>query len=119
MNAGRELDALVAEKVYGAVVDGERSSIDPDADLWITTPHFSTSILDAWCLLEHMEKQGYKWWGEGGQRTASAYFYLPNHKRGYSVMSEAATTPAAICLAAMDAMNRKTPIVVEGPFGIA
>ena len=84
MKAGRELDALIAEKVMGHSVirKGEsftgfplllHSSGDWDTgiaqeDIWqigervyspFSLPHYSTQIADAWLVVEKLQESGY------------------------------------------------------------
>lgn len=108
LEAGRELDALVAERVFGAVVDGERSSIDPDsADCWRETPHFSTDISAAWEVVEMVYA---KWNGrvratilrdDGG--CYCKFVALTGH--GIVGSAHADTAPLAICLAALESVK--------------
>ena len=104
MDAGRELDKLVAEKVTG-------KSFNPE---WIhiscNLPHYSTKIQDAW---EVVEKLG-NWHGfdfilwlepeSNGQWHAG--WFEQSHEGPESRASEvAATAPLAICLAALKAVG--------------
>ena len=66
MKAGRELDALIAEKVLGlsGVRDGKSWLY---GDNWThnkegvlcLVPHYSTQIADAWLVVEKMKDSGY------------------------------------------------------------
>ena len=66
MKAGRELDALIAEKVLGlsGVRDGKSWLY---GDNWThnkegvlcLVPHYSTQIADAWLVVEKMLENGY------------------------------------------------------------
>lgn len=62
MKAGRELDALVAEKVFGLKVDYEfdepfAPALRDRYDEYGLVPHYSTSIEAAWDIIEHMRDQ--------------------------------------------------------------
>lgn len=109
----RELDALVAEKVMGfdkhivSKVDGL-----PYADV----PHYSTSIADAWMVVEkmcqmadsgeldyehgnfHIEYRGH--WQDGEVWSAGFKYYDAT-----SIWATADTAPEVICLAALKAVN--------------
>ncbi len=53
--ATRCLDKWVAAKVFGAVCDGEYSSLDPDSpECWVWTPRFSLDISAAWRVVEKL-----------------------------------------------------------------
>lgn len=115
MDAGRELDALVAEKVMGLEVKPyeklKGSDIPeyfgtlwvPSADQnrgtpyqqWLPLPHYSTSIAAAWEVVEklkdddfHLEEHGTHWKAGFGPRWRGAE-----------------TAPHAICLAALEAIG--------------
>ncbi len=93
----RELDALVAEKVMGWNCDIGSSSFDmPTGKL----PNFSTSISDAWLVVDAMrcdfmlrQMMGHGW---------ECIFKLPDLKIG---QADADTAPEAICRAALEAVN--------------
>lgn len=65
MNAGRELDALVAEKVMGWTWDentawsptGSRNARVADGDLWWWLPPYSTDIAAAWEVVERIRER--------------------------------------------------------------
>ena len=114
MKPGRELDALIAEKVMGldppmAQPSGRR--IKGFWSEWDGLPHYSTSIEAAWEVVEkikdlrehetfHIEWTGCNW--EAGYMQYESY-EPPSHD---VVVGE---TPAhAICLAALKAVNSKT-----------
>jgi len=116
--AGRELDALVAEKVMGWCVgsDGEEVFYD-DKRGWVCKPHckpiisqgivayYSTSISAAWEVVEKLAVSGkcsfaierfrnkpYSWQVEFGLGV------------GWTVYAD--TAPLAICLAALKAVGK-------------
>jgi hypothetical protein len=62
VNAGRELDILIAEKVFGLTVSQEFDEPCVPAlrdcyDEWGMLPHYSTDISDAWLLLQRFHEQ--------------------------------------------------------------
>ena len=70
MVAGRELDALVAERVMGwtgierhirggIAMPPWPSGLDPVTSAYRTIPRYSTSIADAWLVVERMREKGY------------------------------------------------------------
>ena len=66
MKAGRELDALIAEKVMGdnAVYYPESdmacyTDFIPGCDILRLVPPYSTQIADAWLVVEKMKDSGY------------------------------------------------------------
>lgn len=108
MKPGRELDALVAEKVIGKK-HNQPGTMGGDLDelYGMAAPHYSTDIAAAWEVVEKMRELG---WG------SSIMSYLPEpeleahcraefrSKRGeYRALSKEA--PAAICLAALKAFG--------------
>ena len=114
MHAGRELDAVIAARVFGYTLDYEFADMEmPPAphvkelrdgyDEWGVLPYYSTDIGDAWAVVEHFRafelrtytKNIHKiyclLWGEGlTPPTGSAI---------------ADTAPLAICLAALAALD--------------
>lgn len=66
LNPGRELDALVAEKVLGKPrVDG---LIKPPDDISYGVPAYSTDIAAAWEVVEYLEKKGFSYLLSNGIR---------------------------------------------------
>ena len=119
--AGRELDALVAEKVMGwtrglRYGNGNGEWIEPGREndahkrTWDTTPCFSTDIAAAWQVVERMEADG---WGHKhlfhspGAEDPGYYWTFMKPGKGIRSMSEshAETLPLAICLAALKAVG--------------
>lgn len=111
MNAGRELDALVAEKVFGwevdwavptyPTVDMKRISDDPVA-VGLRTgsiPPYSTDIAAAWQVGESLSAKGH--WFEIRRRPDGGYWAA----FGEGMSAEADTAPLAICLAALKAVE--------------
>ena len=118
--AGRELDALVAERVMGwtrVVRARETLWQSPKAGTWPIVasrlPHYSTDIAAAWQVVERMRADG--WVCEVfGSDTANAEGYsvtLWRPDTSGSSVTQNATAPLAICraaLAAIDATTRRT-----------
>lgn len=117
MVAGRELDALVAEKVMGSIVripeDGSGITLTFDP------PPYSTDISAAWEVLEKAHAMGYVWVVEQASSCPFPTVHIINPdktREGKSNLihfigemekiSEEAKSPAhAICLAALKAVG--------------
>ena len=108
ITAGRELDALVAEKVMGADIELHRYD-DYDTDYVFKSPghpkclvpRFSTDIAAAWEVVVKLkmavESDGSLW--RAGTK-------LPGHGNLYwDETEEADTAPLAICLAALKVLG--------------
>lgn len=112
MDAGRELDALVAEKVMGWEVDRSANRliwlfVAPNGkrgDITICPP-YSTDIAAAWQVVERMNSD---WSGVGYRFASGFHFYLdmerPNNLNSLS-FSSAADAARLICLAALKAVE--------------
>lgn len=98
MKPGRELDALVAEKVMGWTevcgYEGEYKGY------WKILPKYSTDIAAAWAVVELPLFDG---WAIG--RNASGKWEVFNPWENNFVVSVADTAPHAICLAALKAVG--------------
>lgn len=116
VEAGRELDATIAERVMGWTrVDPNRSAdpiysgFDHDFGL-IDLPKFSTDIGDAWQVVENIARRGWKmdvqnrFWPTWG---AHVHFPAPNYAH---VFETADSAPLAICKAALQAVQSSEPI---------
>ena len=118
MNAGRELDALVAEKVMGWENAGINSH--HGTDVWKCGNHlvggFSTwheysfspsaSISDAWKVVDKMHQLGFFWWmasHEGGGMSAHVRRTIDSHTIGNGY--HASCMAHSICLAALGALE--------------
>lgn len=90
--AGRELDALVAEKVMGVeTMQKLYPSMMAKGGAWL--PHFSTDIAAAWEVVEKMRREGY-------------IFDIEIRKDYVGVNCEhCESAPLAICLAALRAVG--------------
>lgn len=114
MEPGRELDALVAEKVFGYTLDYEFADLNfggapcvkelrDQYDEWGLLPPYSVDMSDAWRVLEYMLEHAY---------TSTVWMCLPGVtcriESGGIVMAqiEARTAPHAICLAALKAIGQ-------------
>lgn len=115
MQAGRDLDALIAEKVMGLRVEPCRKIGEPRAianehghfERFI--PHYSTDIADAWEVVEKLHMQA----DEEGDVILS--INVSKERVGYrceilcfeaAYVHDADTAPLAICLAALAAVGR-------------
>ncbi len=109
----RELDALVAEKVFRWHIDtrglsdlwlGDDGLVKAYGDVWSPT----TFISDAWLVVEEMRKRGYETYvwvmpERFDPGKAHARFVGKEFDRG--VESIADTAPEAICRAALEAVK--------------
>lgn len=114
MQPGRELDALIAEKVMGLPV--ARHQFDCGQMEYVRTdktfpnflvPAYSTSIVDAWAVVERLRDDQSSVFSMTYGSTVSAAFLLgtyeqANVRRGHA---EATTATHAICLAALAAVG--------------
>lgn len=114
MDAGPELDALVAERVmgwrYAATVPGGSPKFwqDPDRDFksgMMTPKPYSNGIAAAWEVVEQLHGVERRYWevcgwhdGDTDERTAMFGMNDPEHE---TVIASATTAPLAICRAAL------------------
>ncbi len=126
IEAGRELDALIAQQIFGYTLDYEFADIcdgpivkelHDQYDEWGILPHYSTEMGDAWEIVGEMEQRGY-WcqmrtpfqappdgdghWAGFTPHGTSGWNGRPDH------WTSAETLPLAICRAALctqDATN--------------
>lgn len=105
MKAGRELDALIAEKVFGKTVD-RSSHFDIYYDNGPSIPFYSTRIAGAWLVVEKLVADGMQpivnylngqILAYDGWHCCIAKGYEVYHSHGCE------TAPLAICLAALKA----------------
>ena len=115
MRAGRELDALVAEKVMGMVDNrpsgrsGEMWGImdwyAPGEPVWVGDfPLYSTDISAAWEVVEKMREKGF--YLDTNNRQPEGY-WCEFADEGYEVGGQAfgESEPHAICLASLRALG--------------
>lgn len=114
---GPRLDALVAEKVFGctpyigpsAQYECGCSPMNPEHETminsWCVIPKYSTSIADAWQVVEKIEKDFAIQISSDGDAKIIWYCYLENEDKGVWVNEKADTAPHAICLAALKAIG--------------
>src|SRR5437899_3127619 len=109
LKAGRELDALVAERVMGLVrcealhhviEGGYCHALPTSRDKGGETPCYSTSIAAAWLVVEKLQTQACVWdlVEDKGGWFATAHCYGPERHYG----EWASTAPFSICLAALE-----------------
>lgn len=118
MDAGPELDALIAEKVMGleSKIDsgyGEPSRVfkrhpELPGEWWGGAPEYSSDIAEAWTVVEHLVVQGAYVLIEG---PANGIVHdgwhcqiTPHRDLGKEVEAWAETAMLAICKAALDAV---------------
>jgi hypothetical protein len=118
MEAGRELDALIAEKVMGWMrvnsphkitgASGEPSGFEPIGGGYATfavVPHYSTGIAAAWLVVDAMRARG------AAVLLRYDMAYANEWEAGFGVASDkfpsahAPTAPHAICRAALAALE--------------
>ena len=104
----RELDALVAEKVMGhkdlVQIAGEPHLTVGDGHyLDAICPDYSTSIADAWMVVEKIGL----WYADNDLAEGIMWtFKIPSDEGGFFIYSaEAPTAPEAICQAALKAVE--------------
>jgi hypothetical protein len=130
MNAGRELDAEVAERVMGfrrvvamlwshteeAGADvpilvppwepGEWNFVNRRIDELHFVPHYNTKIADAWQVIERMEYRGYQWqmecWDDGRY---ACRFYRVQPASDAEGWKAGRDVPRVICRAALAAID--------------
>jgi hypothetical protein len=94
VNAGRELDALVAEKVMGRDMTRPAGFKHP-----IGMPHYSTDIAAAWEVVERLRAAGH--WFDLRDIRGNGYWA----SFGQEMSAEGKTASLAICLAALKALD--------------
>lgn len=130
MTAGRELDALVAEKVMGMTFElvgvplGVPSDMQYSKELAITqdgklemiqyipggmginpVPRFSTDIAAAWLVVDRIMAQFTQWQPYFQLRTCGTFYtaVFDSDEMNNPVTEDGDTAPLAICLAALKA----------------
>ena len=126
MKAGRELDALVAEKVMGWTWDGKTAWSPTGSRLWMVRkdpywwlPYYSTDIAAAWEVVEKLvllencqltrNTKG-EWAGENGLYAVTRLCHDPIGSIGELKrvsLGEGETMPHAIALAALKTVGHK------------
>lgn len=116
LQPGRELDALVAEKVVGQVrvgecpldIDGCGGKYEPQIGQWPCLPPYSTDMAAAWQAVNAMLDRGLEYTAEGeGKKTKEhRWQFGPFRSNGYPTdFGEGDTAAHAICLAALKAID--------------
>ena len=117
MEAGREMDALVAEKIFNWIHSGRffLPPSDPPAtkDNWAAIyaekgrpnwlPYYSTSISAAWEVVEKMERFQITQYPKGKYYAGAG----DPDEEGWEFDAEAPTAPLAICRVALMTMDEK------------
>jgi hypothetical protein len=119
MKPGRELDALIAEKVMGLTplrqdVMGQTIFLD-DVGCECFCACYSTQIADAWLVVEKMMPDGdgeiELEWDQFVWKCEFGWHGIEGRCKG--CYAEAPTAPLAICLAALKAVDKEE--VVKSP----
>lgn len=117
LTAGRELDALIAEKVMGWKLDYEFAdsigaptvpALRDQYDEWGMLPEFSTDISAAWQVVKRLADSGFNvtisrvldW-----RDKYECYLVKENWRDDERICKGADTAPLAICLAALKAVE--------------
>lgn len=116
LNPGRELDALVAEKIFGYTLDYEFADtlgapcvpeLRDQYDEWGMLPHYSTDMSDAWTILETLERQD--WYARVGHYQIKPVRWncrlVPASAPEAYVFADAPTATVAICFAGLKAVG--------------
>ncbi len=109
--AGRELDALVAEKVMGWHHTGsdDRYPVDDKGRSQLYVPDYSTDIGAAWAVVERMRELDWRMLLENWVSSSDAYaaFFHPQdrYRYGNHIGVTDDTAPLAICRAALRAVG--------------
>lgn len=114
MKAGRELDALIAEKVMGLGqyqgkwLEPPRDPLSPVMGTLIDLPHYSTNIAAAWQVVEKLIESKKIMKIQAGHMGVWISISIPTNTLNYiktppEIYSE--TAPHAICLAALKAVG--------------
>jgi hypothetical protein len=119
LKPGRELDALIAEKVMGLILERDCTVQNVVTGVYLVSrnpfqvaeiPHYSTSIADAWEVVEKLESDGFlpsmysneEWEVEFNKNDGR--FLQSADTVGFG---RALTAAHAICLAALKAVEGK------------
>lgn len=128
MNEGRELDAIVHEKIFGkcghvlSIYKKDNRNWSDDYTTYrckkcktetfrglsyhegkTVCPQYSTDIADAWLVLDYLENNGYEY----NLVFESNYYMLDLYRNGYKFQGDAETAPLAICIAALKSCGVK------------
>ena len=125
MKAGRELDALIAEKVFGLKIEWEHYAagsrpmvITEDVRGNNMASHYSTQIADAWLVVEKLHSDGIYMSLENDGYQGQTSVMLFSMKEGtynehgsqdkrMGECNRASTAPLAICLSALKAVGHE------------
>ncbi|GCL71778.1 hypothetical protein PN4B1_16830 [Paenibacillus naphthalenovorans] len=116
MEPGRELDALVAEKVMrgtahtyvfnNKTINGMMFQIE-DGVIISRVPHYSTDISSAWEVQEKLQDYGGMVLGCYGSKNGARWFSAQTVVNGKEISVTSHTAPEAICKAALLAVLDK------------
>lgn len=109
INPGRELDVLIAERVFGLTVEHDleepyaQALRDRYDELGILPP-YSTDIAAAWAVVAAMRRRGYAF-GFDDQPSTGVHIARFTSRRFYGASVGKPTDAHAICLAALRALE--------------
>lgn len=103
MPAGREMDALIAERVMGRDVLLGSDWYFPSPYGFgghKSVPHYSTDIGNAWEVVDEMQAAR-NYWAYTGSLSSYCYAMFAGHQSQHEYRAEADKMPLAICRAAL------------------
>lgn len=108
LKAGRGLDALIAEKIFGFSSSAPLSDCLRCADDTVNCviPHYSTSIEDAWKVVENLTQEPGRYCDLSNSWDGRAATWIARFN-GFSATAD--TAPLAISLAALAASTDRSP----------
>ena len=123
MKAGRELDALIAEKVMGLTRHDESYVAEGvgkvlrfvwrdgcgtcvySGDMFL--PHYSTNIADAWEVVPVLDQRLDQFWSVVRAGEKFEFYSNPYELGDYTAYVEADTLPLLLCLAALKVVSQE------------
>jgi len=115
LNPGRDLDALVAERVFGVkyqLIHGDYCVEDPEHSIaYLVCPDYSTNIVAAFQVEERIEEMGlserYAYALAETVIPNSAFGFLNRGASSIDIFAMVHASPAHRCIAALIAMDRQ------------
>lgn len=114
MPESRDLDALVAQKIFGygpyypSIIGNNITAPNSTKITWL--PRYSTDISDAWMVVEEMQRRGWDYLASSLVNGNHAmrfdkYSIVSGQEVESSARAEAPTLPHAVCKAALRALE--------------